>query len=470
MTVPSSFYSESNFAKNKKRKEETVSIVGTGITSIMTALRLSDLGYPLIVYSKGPDPRLDHDAEQYGATGNGRSARFVTGLEGKPHLFEGSIVPDQLNELFSHFSDGGWLTKPISEYPKNDQAWLTMRHEAATSPGHIANLYDTYYTIFGRESILDWIELQELKPALFAGTDTTGHKDGVLVLCSSDRLLEITVQQYKKYNFLKRILTKHEVTELAPVYEDACNEGHIAGGLIVDGFAFNIHNFIDNCLNYLEQKNVQFVWNEEILRVELNSNKRVIGLETKNIGLVTSKHYSLNPGAYGNTLLDNTPAQNKIAGVAGRWLIIPRPEGFTIPTKILTDSRLGPSIGDNNLTPFTSNGKEMVAVSGGSVFVGSDHYSMPSPDICRMIDTENERILQLYLVSHYNRFKDNDDIKAWTNTCLRSFTYNDQPVHEAIETEQGGVLTITAGTNTGTTALAPYLAKWTAKALTSKEK
>ena len=457
-----------NITTTSPNQHDSVTIVGVGITSIMVALALFDLGYQISLYSKGPDPRLDRDAEQYGATGNGRSARFITGLEGKPHLFEGAVISDSANELHTQFTEGGWLTKAVSEYPEDDQEWLKNRYSVSNVAEHIESLYNNYYVKFGHESIKNWIDMSQSKPFLFENTDITDHEQGVLVLCNSNSLLEATIEAYKKHGFLKQVLTGEEVVELAPVYENTYHDGNIAGGLLVDGFAFNIHSFIENSINYLEEQGIQFIWNEEILGIEVDESNRVLGLQTQNKGLIESDHYSVNPGAYGNDLLANTPAKGKICGVAGRWLIIPRPDGFTIPTKILTDSRVGPSIGDNNLTPFMDDGRAMLAVSGGSVFVGSNSHNLPSPDICKMIDIENERILQLYLTSHYNALKEKDEVKAWTNTCLRSFTHDDQPVHEVMETSRGGSLSITAGTNTGTTALAPYLAHWTTQALTKK--
>lgn len=451
-----------------KSKTTSVTIVGVGITSIMVALKLADEGYAVSVYTKGPDPRLDRNTEQHGATGNGRSARFITGLEGKPHLFDGAINSEALDEIHTHLVDGGWLSRDVSEYSKDDQEWLRRRRKATEDPDHINELYKNYYAKHNRESLAAWLALCEDKPFLFKDADITDPDEGVLVLCSSGELLRTTIKSYEEHMFIKRVLTKEQVSEEFPVYESACEQGHVAGGVIIDGFAFNIHQFIDNAITYLEAQNVTFFWDKEVTNIDLNENGQVLGLQVRDHGLVVSDHYSVNPGAYGNNLLVNTPAKGKIGGVAGRWIVIPRPEGFTLPTKILTDSRLGPSIGDNNLTPFMEDGKPMLAVSGGSVYIGSDHVDLPSLDVCKMIDTENKRIIQLYLAPYYNKLEKSSSIKPWSNTCLRSFTYDDRPVHEVMGTNRGGSLTITAGTNTGTTAIAPYLADWTAQALTRK--
>jgi hypothetical protein len=107
-----------------KLGNKSVAILDTGITSIMVALKLVDADenknprgrdhgesadYKISVYTKSPDPRLDRDAEQHSATGNGRSARFVSGLEGKPHLFDGSVLSDALDQLHTPLPSGGWF-------------------------------------------------------------------------------------------------------------------------------------------------------------------------------------------------------------------------------------------------------------------------------------------------------------------------------------------------------------------------
>ncbi len=238
-------------------------------------------------------------------------------------------------------------------------------------------------------------------------------------------------------------------------------QGKIAGGIIAEGFSFNILQFVENAITYLEKSGVHFFWNSGIQKIEIN-NGVVEGLVNSNGELLVADHYSINPGAYGNSMLDNTPAKGKIGGVAGRWIIMPRPNGYDMPTKIHGGQREGFPVTDNNLTPFIQNGKPMWAVGGGYVYVGNNSQNYPDQDSYGIVDSENERTIRIFTADFYESAKKNNGIIVWQKPCVRSFSYNDAPIHEILPTSRGGKMTITAASNTGTTTIAPYLAKWTA--------
>jgi 2-iminobutanoate/2-iminopropanoate deaminase len=434
----------------------------------MVALKLHESGFRVTVYTKGPDPRKNKDAEQFGATGNGRMGRFVTGFEGETYLSDTPMYPN-MKWAFEHpVSEGGWLAKPVPEFSERDQRWLQKRSLAANNQDVVKDLFENYYVKNNSASITAWQELYKSHSFLFKDTDITDPLKGVLRLYNSSKQFDSTVASHKKYGFLIEELSPDDVARRFPVYKYACSKGLIAGGIIAKGFAFNILKFVDNVIEYLSSENVEFVWNTEVQKIVLNEKGIVRGLKINNGELICSDHYSINPGAYGNDILNNTPAKDKIGGVAGRWLIMPRPEGYDVPTKIHGDIRSGFPVTDNNLTPFIHNGKRMIAVGGGYVYVGSNEKEYNGLDVYKIVDSENERVMELYLGDFYISAKQNNEISIWTNTCIRSFTYDDRPIHEVMKTTSDGYLTITAGTNTGTTTLAPYIAKWTLEKLTEK--
>ena len=90
----------------------------------MIALRLYEAGYEVTIYTKGPDPRLDRDAEQYGSTGNGRMGRFITGFEGETYLSDTLMYPNMKWAFQNPISEGGWLGKPLRKFSAEDQAML----------------------------------------------------------------------------------------------------------------------------------------------------------------------------------------------------------------------------------------------------------------------------------------------------------------------------------------------------------
>lgn len=446
------------------KAQKTVAVVGVGITSIMVALKLQEEGFLVSLYTKGPDPRIGQDAEQYGSTGNGRMGRFITGFEGETYLSDTPMYPN-MSWAFQHpIYEGGWLAKPIDQYSPEDQEWLKKRYKATLDHEKVHKLFEEYYVVHNRESIQMWQELFKNKNFLFEKCNTTDPYGGVLRLYDNEKLFESTLQAHEKYNFLKEKLSPYEVAERFPVYSDACKEKLIVGGLIAEGFSLNIQQFCQNVISYLETQGVAFQWNTEVKKIEIKDGV-VQGLRTNDDKFIVSENYSINPGAYDPQLLDNTSVKGKIGGVAGRWLMMPRPEGYDIPTKIHGDKRDGFPVIDNNLTPCLLNGKRMIAVGGGYVYVGSNPKEYYAQEVYKIVDAENERTIDLYLRDFYRKAKEAGETQIWHNTCVRSFTYNDEPIHEIIQTTNNGFLTITAGTNTGTTTIAPYLAKWTTEVM-----
>lgn len=443
--------------------KKSLTIVGVGITSLMVAFRLLESKYKITIYTKGPDPRIHQDSEQYSSTGNGRMGRFVTGFEGEPYLSDTIMYPD-MQWAFQHpITEWGRLAKSLNEFSSQEQEWLQKRREATLNQDAVKKLFEEYYVAHNKESIIARQNLYKDYPFLFDHTDITNPQEGVLRIYDNKNLFDSIIESHTKYGFLKEILSLDEIALRFPIYKEATEKGLIAGAIIAEGFSLNILAFVDNMINYLEIQGVLFVWNTDIEKIDIDTESIVQGLVTKDGKRIISDHYSINPGAYAMWLLDNTPAKWKIGGVAWRWIIMPRPAWYDIPTKIHGDKRPWFPVTDNNFTPFTQNGERMIAVGGWYVYVwdGKENYD----SVYAIVDAENERTIELYFWEFYKSAKEKEEIKVRHNACIRSFTYDDKPVHEVMKTADGGYLTITTGTNTGTTTIAPYLAEWTKGAL-----
>jgi len=458
------------------KNRETVIVVGIGISSAMIAHRLYKEGYEVVVCAKGPDPRINNEAEQHGSTGNGSVGRFVTGFEGETYLSNALsnnlMYPDMQKAFQTPITEGGWLARSVHEYSQKDQEWLQKRYEAANDQGRVQKVFRDYYIKNNTWSIDAWRELAEIHPKLFEGTDMSHPYGGILRLYDNKPLYDYALRAHKEYKFWREDFTPDAVAQCFPEYKEACDKGYIAGGLRAVGFSLNIQQFVFNVISYLEREGVQFFWDIEITKIEIKGNGVVQGLRTKSGQMLTAMHYCVNPGAYGTEILDNTPAGGKLGGVAGRWIILPqppRPDWLRMPTKIHGSPRMGFPLTDNNLTPFIQNGEMMVASGAGYLYVGSNpkEYAENKQGF-KIFDDLNDRVLSMYLGGYYDEAKKNGLVTIWPHSCVRSFTYNDEPIHEIMNTTTGGFLTITAGTNTGTTTLAPHLAEWTANVLLQK--
>ena len=237
-----------------------------------------------------------------------------------------------------------------------------------------------------------------------------------------------------------------------PEYANAVLSGEIIGGLLVDGFSININQFSLNCIKYLEESGVNFNWN--VCAKSTKDNGGIIsGLSVKENGkdvIMQADNYSINLGAYGGGF-SNLGLEKSVGGVAGRWVLVSGVK-IKLPTKLILRKRPDYFTFDNNITPVHYNGKYVLAISGGCVFTGSK-FDMIDQDY-ELVDLENKRTIELL-------FGDLLNIRLCIpkNSCIRSYTCNDEPLFDSKITSNGGVSITTSGTNTGTTTQSLYIAE-----------
>jgi flavin-dependent dehydrogenase len=114
--------------KNKKR----IILVGSGISGLMDAFALNQVGFTVEVYSKGPDPRDRSQKDYSSSTHNGELGRFISRFEGEHYLGSSPMYPDMEKAFRTHVENGGWLGKHANELNTFDKAWLLKRAEANT--------------------------------------------------------------------------------------------------------------------------------------------------------------------------------------------------------------------------------------------------------------------------------------------------------------------------------------------------
>ena len=441
-----------------KESAESIAIVGSGISGATTAIHLSEAGHSVALYSKGPDPRETSDLPHFSSTHDGELGRFITPFEGHPYLGSTPMYPDMNNAFSTPISEGGWLSAPRSSFSQDDRKWLDERAKANWQ--NVSENYRTYVTL-NRESMKLWEDWFDTKPYLFEGTDL--RRDGILRIYDNEPLLEWSIELHKREDVLEQALFATELAEQYPTFCEACEKGAIAGGLETRGFTLNIKRLVENILDELEAQGAKLCWNVEIQKILL-SDQKVIGLQS-NIGIIKHHCYSLHTGAYGAPeLLSNTPAKNKIAGVLGRWLLMPQPAGMKKPVKIHGEARSENGkrypVVDINLTPFhePQTGETWLAVGGGYSFVGSFPFRI-DPSMTALVDREIEKALKKFFGTLFDQAAQKGLVRRSNATCVRSFTPNDMPLNITLPTQSGGALTIEGGTNTGTTTVAPSIAR-----------
>lgn len=442
--------------------------MGTGISSLYDAFALQEAGFRVAVYTKDADPRLDHKVNQYSSTRGGELGRFVSRFEGEQYLGSSPMYPDMKAAFQAHVTDGGWLGKTQMELTQFDHMWL--RRRLACDDQSTIDQTERFYITANGVAMSLWQECIVQFPHLFEQADV--QNTGLLRLYDNATQLQWAVRRHAAVGVLEQVLLPAEVANRYPYFSEAATCGYLAGGLEAPGFSFNVHRFTDNLITYLERQGVLFQWSHEIAHIQFSKTGLVAGLVLATSELITADYYTLNPGAYADEqMFAGTGLENTIAGVAGRWLIIPSPPHFKRPVKIHGDVRTEQGrrfpVVDINLTHYTDiTGHEWLAVGGGYVYVGKSPFAI-QPAVYDFIDAENERTVKRFLGPTYDAAQQAGLIRKSQATCVRSFTYNDQPAMANLPTLSGGVLRINAGTNTGTTTIAPYTARETVRAFTA---
>src|SRR5262249_49415197 len=156
-------------------------------------------------------------------------------------------------------------------------------------------------------------------------------------------------------------------------------------------------------------------------------------------GLLTARHYAIYPGAYDSgSLLEGTPAQDQIAGVAVTWLRMPVPEDIKLPTKVhlvrdIVDGNQR-TIDDLHISPIVGPaGPRLLFIGGGYFFVGKNSYEVTREGEWLM-PSEVHRVTRMYLGSAYVTALSHGTLKQSERLCVRSFTPNDAELDVVLPT------------------------------------
>lgn len=147
-----------------------------------------------------------------------------------------------------------------------------------------------------------WQNLYKTKSFLFSNCNATDPNGEVLRLYDNKTSFDYIIKSHTKHGFLKETLSSEEISERFSVYVNVCREGLVAGGIIAEGFSFNILQFCQNVISCLEKQDVLFLWDTEIKSIEIENNIIQV-LRTSIRELITSHHYSINTGVYNDPKL-----------------------------------------------------------------------------------------------------------------------------------------------------------------------
>ncbi|MEM9214164.1 MAG: FAD-dependent oxidoreductase [Cyanobacteria bacterium P01_F01_bin.150] len=432
------------------KSKETIALIGAGIVNLISAYYLLEAGYAITIYDASPDPREGEHWSKYGCSRSGGDARMFTLTEADNYNDKKFTDASNFNSLFRHsVSNHGWVIGKTSSMSTFERTWI---HEYETVPPWLANVYNKDIFSFNYESQQLWENLIQGSAQLFEDVEL---KADILRLYSDELHYWQSVKRHKNLGSLKRVLTANELIQEHPALTDACKNGLVAGAMEVIGFTLNIHKFISKLLNYLEKANVKCFWNSRITAIIRDSDANVTGLMLSD-QMIESDHYVISPGVYGNKMLKETQAENKIQGVLGGWITIPN-----LSPKLrhsLKIARKGHITEDMNVTlATTSHGEEVLIFGSGYGYTGLDPENI-IPEQLEAMYLSIEDSIKHYFPNAYELAREKELLKTSRRYCIRPWTSTSLGVFETIESVNHGKLIITGGHNTGGFTQAPAIA------------
>lgn len=452
-----------NTAKDAAEKE-TVILVGAGIMNLMTALLLAEYGFQVRIIDQGPDPRNCElaDWQSLGVTSGGHNARMFTYTEADNYNEQNSeLYQDMLPIFRKTVREGGWSVKPPKDFTATEETWVDAFERI---PGWMAAVFKKDMYAVNKMAGDLWKELMLTHPTLF---EDVGFNKDIVRLYVDQVAVEASVELNGRLGSLLQTPSREELLKMHPGLNDAADTGHLAGGIIVDGFTVNIHVFMTKILGHLASLGVEFDWNCQVQDIQRDNKGEVTGL-TSQKGPLEADHFVLSPGTTGNTLIQDTACENLIHGVLGIWLQVPNLEPQI--RNSIKIHRNGHKVEDINVTVAKDEqtGEDILIFGGAYGYVGQGRPAADSPELQALYD-ELEEVARIYFPRGYAEAKRRGPQAMYPGGhrkyCVRPFTPTGLGVFERIPTAGGGQLFITGGNNTGGFAQAPAVAKAVLRAL-----
>jgi glycine/D-amino acid oxidase-like deaminating enzyme len=387
------------FSINSSEKPEEITIIGAGITGLVTGFFLSENGYDVIIIDEHNRPQQINEFNQIemscrGTTLDGCDARHASITETLPHAQ--FYRKDSLKKCPS--DNGGWRII-TDQFNEREKVWIERFSELAGYPELIINLFHKFVSNLNRRGIELWEEIFKLYPQI---AQNAIRNRRIIRICSSSNSLNIVSTFQNKYHKIEdnlQKLTHSQVLERIPGL--VLNDGD-AGGIEVPGFTINHIQLCANIIRFLENKqNVKFKWSTQIRSIENISSSKIIFAS------------SLNQLDY--PLLDNISLA--IQGVLGCWTKLPNTHSIKNGFKITEKE----PIGVINVTP--SYDEQHLFITGGFAFCGHRGIVQSS---------HLNKLIELFYstISSYlpDEFDASESESRPTKFCIRPMTPDGLPI------------------------------------------
>jgi hypothetical protein len=303
--------------------------------------------YPLLIIDQGPDPRTTPSLHCLGATHSGGNARMCTATEADCYAprFEFS-ERNQFEKLSRKLGNGGWLSENIYQQAL-EHSWIAK-------------------TL----AIPEW------------------RGEGILRIYERADDLKQSIEMHRNLGVLSETLTIEGLLAHHPATRDGIATSAIAGGMLVDGFTLQIHDFCNNVITFLEQQGAPFRWKCAAKHFVRDARQRITHAQFDcgdgSTEDVSGTHYVVSTGSTTRWLYDVFPGAEAIRGMYGIWLDVPNFYGQKHSMKYRA-SAVGCE--DANVTVVSDSTKDSWLLIGtGYCFIGTNSVDRNGEDFSVMRD------------------------------------------------------------------------------------
>ncbi|MFC8451597.1 NAD(P)/FAD-dependent oxidoreductase [Kitasatospora sp. NPDC057223] len=430
----------------------SVLMVGAGVVNLVTAQLLHAEGYEVAIVDAAPDPRAGKPWAAYGTSRGGGNARMFTYTEMDDYHAKSADEVECMTLFDRPPSQAGWDVR--RHEGEEDRQWVQDFRRVRP---WLARAYNGDILGLNRRAGELWQTWLHTRPHLFDDVDL---RHDILRLYQDGPHLEAARHRQNAVGATVASYRSAEVRERFPALAHAAPHA-FAGGIVVEGFTVNVHDFMARLLDDLEAGGVHLRFDlrvEEIMRDEPSA---VTGVLTGD-GPLVYDHYVVSPGVDNDALRRQIPSLQQVQGVLGCWATIPNDTPALEHS--LKVARRGHVAEDANVTVGRDeSGESVLMIGSGYGWTGSDPHNIDERKL-EDIHAAVADTVEVLFPDAYERIGGRDGLRGTQKHCVRPWTASNLGIFET-SAAGSGAFVVTAGHNTGGFAQAPVIAEAVSHAL-----
>ncbi|MEV6951724.1 FAD-dependent oxidoreductase [Streptomyces sp. NPDC051183] len=428
------------------RGRESVLVIGGGVVNLMTARALHTEGYEVTIVDAAPDPRTGRPWQEYGTSRGGGNARMFTYTEMDDYHAKSADELECMTVFDRPPAQLGWDVRRYDT--EEDRQWV---QDFQRVQPWLAKAYNGDILGLNRRSGELWQAWLSTQPQLF---DQVELRHDILRLYQDPAQLAAARYRQEAVGATVASCTPAEIRERFPALAHAAPQA-FAGGIVVEGFTVNVHDFMARLLDSMEAGGVRMRFGLRVEEIMRDESSAVTGVLTAD-GPLVYDHYVVSPGVDNDSLRRQIPSLRQVHGVLGCWATIPNSvPGLEHSLKV---ARRGHTAEDANVTVGRDEfGEDVLMVGSGYGWTGSDPHNIDERKL-EDIHAAVADTVRILFPEAYESVGGRDGLRRTQKHCVRPWTASNLGIFD-IGAASNGAFVVSAGHNTGGFAQAPVIAE-----------